>query len=76
MAKEILDAWFSNAPITYGVDGALIARAMELDKKYRSTEELSKARIKNHSRNILADTFGADKGRTNSFTERERGEDR
>ena len=46
VAKEILDAWFSNAPITYRADGAQIARVMELDEKYRSTETLSKASLK------------------------------
>ncbi len=36
VAKEILDAWFSNHPITTGVDAELIERAKKLDRKYFS----------------------------------------
>ncbi len=34
VAKEILDAWFSNSPVTTGVDAELIERAKKLDSKY------------------------------------------
>ncbi len=36
VAKEILDAWFSNQPITTGVDAELIEKAKKLDTKYLS----------------------------------------
>ncbi len=36
VAKEILDAWFSNRPVTAGVDAELIERAKKLDEKYTS----------------------------------------
>ena len=36
LAKEILDAWFSNQPITTGVDAELIEKAKKLDTKYLS----------------------------------------
>ncbi len=34
VAKEILDAWFSNKPVESGVDAELIERAKLLDKKH------------------------------------------
>ncbi len=34
VAKEILDAWFSSAPATTGVDAELIQRAKKLDERY------------------------------------------
>ena len=34
VAKEILDAWFSNSAVTTGVDAELIERAKKLDAKY------------------------------------------
>ena len=36
VAKEILDAWFSNYAVTTGVDADLIQRAKTLDRKYSS----------------------------------------
>ncbi len=34
VAKEILDAWFSNKPAATGVDAELIQRAKNIDRKY------------------------------------------
>ncbi len=34
VAKEILDAWFSSAPVTTGVDAEMIEREKKLDERY------------------------------------------
>ena len=36
VAKEILDAWFSNLPTSDQADAKLIERAQELDRRYRT----------------------------------------
>ena len=42
VAKEILDSWFSNAPVKTGVDAELIERAKKLDSKYLNSRQAPK----------------------------------
>jgi hypothetical protein len=46
------------------------------EMKARSIDETIMTLIKSHRRKILADIFGADKGRVRPLTDEDRGEDR